>query len=32
MQDHIDNKNKKTLENVTEFQYDVILKMLRSEG
>ena len=32
MQDHIDKKNKKTLENVTEFQYGVILKMLRSEG
>ena len=32
MQYHIDKKNKKTLENVTEFQYGVILKMLRSEG
>ena len=32
MQDHIDKKKNKTLENVTEFQYGVILKMLRSDG
>ena len=32
MQDHIDKKNKKTLDNVAEFQYGIILKMLRSEG